>query len=521
MLTPRGVEVLAAACAVYAGQGGSRAVAARELAVGTRLRAEGVPAELVAVAFGQAELRRHAQAKFALAERMFFTRAGLEQASSQAAAAHRAERFAGLARLADLCTGIGGDAQALVHAADGEAGTADREILLVDRDPLHLWMAAHNAALDAATDSAATDSAATDSAATDSAATDSAGFGGAGRGDGTSAVTSAGHAGAGISARVGTRLADVRDIDLVGFDGVFVDPARRAGDRRLGSSACEPPLPWCFALVDQVAAVAVKAAPGIDVAVVPSGWEIEFVADGRDLKEAVLFSPALASARRRATILRPVPSDGSAEPSKQAPAGPADGAGPVGAAGPERTVSLVGEPDAPDSDGRLGAPGGYLYDPSPAVTRAGLVGELARRLDAWQIDPMIAFLTSDDPVDTPFARLLRIDADLPFDVRRLGALLRTRGIGSLEIRRRGLAGDVDALRRRLLPRRRDLVPGGPAVTVMMTRLRDQPWALVCVPVSPPAAAPSPSPSPPASPSPLPSPSLPLPPSPPGWTEGSA
>ncbi len=400
--------MLAAASAVYAetpgsGGGGVASVAARELAVGARLRAEGVPADLVAAAFSQAELRRRAAAKFTLADRMFFTRAGLEQASSQSAAEHRASRFAGLRRLADLCTGIGGDALALAATGAGPA-TVDRELVLVDRDPVHLWMAAYNVSAHSA-------------------------------------------------GRVETRLADVRDVDLAGCDGVFVDPARRAGDRRLGSGASEPPLPWCFGLADQVPAVAVKAAPGLDVAGVPSDWEIEFVADGRDLKEAVLFSTALASAPRRATVL---------------------GGGEGGTA-----VSLVGVPDPPLSTGRVGAAGRYLYDPSPAVTRAGLVGELARRLDAWQIDPMIAFLTSDEPVANPFARRLRIDAEMPFDVRRLTAALRVRGIGSLEIRRRGLAGDVETLRRRLLPRRRDLVPGGPAVTVVMTRMRGEPWALLC------------------------------------------
>ncbi len=391
--------MLAAAAAVYTGGSGSGSgsgSAARELAVGARLRAEGVPAELVAAAFTQAELRHRAAAKFARAEEMFFTRAGLEQASSQSAAEHRAARFAGRRRLADLCTGIGGDALALAPG---------REILLVDRDPVHLRMAALNVA------------------------------------------THGAH-------RVDTLLADVRDADLTGYDGAFVDPARRTGDRRLASRASEPPLPWCFALADRVAAVAVKAAPGLATDQVPPGWEIEFVADGRDLKEAVLFSPALATTERRATVLHPASPEG-------------------------RPVSLVGIPDPAEPGGPVAAPGQYLYDPSPAVTRAGLVGELARRLGAWQIDPMIAFLSSDTPVASPFARLLQICASLPFDVRRLAGELRGRGIGSLEIRRRGLAGDVDELRRRLLPRRRDLVAGGPAITLVMTRLRDEPWAFLC------------------------------------------
>ncbi len=403
--------MLAAAAAVYTGGAGG-GIGARELAVGTRLRAVGVPVGLVAAAFTQAELRHRAAAKFACAEEMFFTRAGLEQASSQAAAEHRAARFAGRHRLADLCTGIGGDALALAPG---------REILLVDRDPVHLRMAALNVAVHGA------------------------------------------H-------RVDMLLADVRDADLTDYDGVFVDPARRTGDRRLASRASEPPLPWCFALADWVAAVAVKAAPGLATDQVPPGWEIEFVADGRDLKEAVLFSPALATTERRATVLHPAPLSSSVPLSSSAlPGG--------------RPVSLVGIPDPAECGGKVAAPGQFLYDPSPAVTRAGLVGELARRLGAWQIDPMIAFLSSDEPVASPFARLLRISASLPFDVRRLVGELRGRRIGSLEIRRRGLAGDVEELRRRLLPRRRDLVAGGPAITLVMTRLRDEPWAFLCTPVA--------------------------------------
>jgi hypothetical protein len=257
------------------------------------------------------------------------------------------------------------------------------------------------------------------------------------------------------AAEIDARCEDVRAADLTGVRAVFVDPARRSGARRFSPGASEPPLDWCLALAERVPAVAVKAAPGLPTELVPPGWEIEFVADGRDLKEAALYSPALTSGTsRRATVLL------------------------AGAAGPAAT--LAGEPDTADTGARMVSdPGAFLYDPSPAVTRAGLVGTLGRHLEAWQIDPMIAFLTSDQPVDTPFARLLRIETSLPFDVRRLAAQLRAMGISALDLRRRGLAGDVDTLRRRLLPDRRELVPGGPAVTVVMTRHHDQPWAFVC------------------------------------------
>ncbi|MDP9363647.1 MAG: class I SAM-dependent methyltransferase, partial [Chloroflexota bacterium] len=75
------------------------------------------PPDRVAAAFALHDLRLRARAKFARADEMVFTRAGLEQASAEAVARHRAVRFRGVGRLADLCTGIGGDLIALAGVA--------------------------------------------------------------------------------------------------------------------------------------------------------------------------------------------------------------------------------------------------------------------------------------------------------------------------------------------------------------------------------------------------------------------
>src|SRR6266536_1220482 len=106
------------------------------LALGTRLRGR-YPSGLVAAALAQHELRLAARAKFSRALDMFFTRAGLEQASAEVVARHRQERFAAAGVVADLCCGIGGD---LVALAGGH------QVWAVDRDPLHLRMATLNAA---------------------------------------------------------------------------------------------------------------------------------------------------------------------------------------------------------------------------------------------------------------------------------------------------------------------------------------------------------------------------------------
>lgn len=83
-------------------------------------------------------LRQQANSKFSRAGQMFFTRPGLEQASSETVANHRAGRFAGLGWVADLCCGLGGDALALA---------AHCQVVGLDLDPLRLWLAQANVAV--------------------------------------------------------------------------------------------------------------------------------------------------------------------------------------------------------------------------------------------------------------------------------------------------------------------------------------------------------------------------------------
>jgi hypothetical protein len=377
------------------------------LRLATELR-DRYPPELVAAALTQQSLRIVGREKFSRADDMFFTRAGLEQASAEVLAKHSARRFRGLPLVADLCCGIGGDLMAL-------GANADR-VLAVDADLGTLTLARRNVAVQAAAVALAGQRP-----------------GDHGQHRGPSERPAA----------VGFACADVRDLPpttLAALAGAFVDPARRTGGRRLRAGDSQPSLDWCLGLASRVPRVGIKAAPGLPHELVPAGWEAEFVAVGRALKEALLWSPGLASASRRATIL---------------PAGD----------------SLVAAPAAqpvPVAD-----PGEYLLDPNPAVTRAGLVQELARELGAWQIDPMIAFLSADTPIATPFARTLRVLASMPWHEKQVAAKLRELGVGAADIRRRGLAGDVQLIHRRLGLR------GEKSATVVLTRHDNKAWGLIC------------------------------------------
>ena len=407
LLTSPGQELLARLAAEPDGAGTS-------LALAVRLRRE-YPADLVAAATAQHELRLAARAKFSRAMQMLFTRAGYEQSSSEPIARYRAARFGAARRVADLCCGIGGDLLALASG---------REVLAVDRDEVHARLALHNAAV------------------------------------------------YGEAANVRAVVADVRDIRLGGLDAVFIDPARRSGPgaasdrpggaasgapRRFRTGLSEPPLDWCFALAERVPGVCVKAAPGLPAELIPAGWEAEFIADGRDLKEAVLWSPALATA--------PV----------------------ADAGGPRRALVLSGSAAhalvaCPGDPVPVTEPGEYLLDPNPAVTRSGLVEDLARSLSGddgagdgavAKIDPQIAFLTLNRPVQTPFARTLRVLDSAPWNEKRFARRLRELGIGAADIRRRGLAGDVDQIHRRLK------LAGPHRATIVITRVNDRPWGLIC------------------------------------------
>jgi len=385
LATPAGAALLAAVAADPAGD---------PLARAERLR-RGAPADLVAAAETLVALRRRARGKFALADRLWLTRAGLEQASSDRTAARHARRYRGLAHVADLCCGVGGDAMAL-----GRGG----RVTAVDADPVHAEAAGRNAAV--------------------------------------------------AGADVGVVVADVGDADLAGVDGVFIDPARRTGPRRLRAGDCLPPLSWCAGLAARVPAVGVKAAPGLPLDLVPPGWEVEFLSEGRELKEALLWSPALAPdgpVRRVAVI------DGD-------------------------DVHELVAGDAPPAP--VGQPGAWLVDPDPAVTRAGAVADLAARLGARQLDDRVAFLTVDERPRTPFGRVLPVAASLPWNLKALRAELRRLDVGSVQVRKRGSAVDVDDLRRRLRP------GGTRPATIVLTRLADRPWALVCWD-GPDAAPPSP------------------------------
>lgn len=201
---------------------------------------------------------------------------------------------------------------------------------------------------------------------------------------------------------------------------VFLDPARRTSSGRTWRVEDLSP-PWDFAtglLEGRLGCI--KAAPGLPSSFIPPNLAAVWVSHRGDLVETSLWSGSGVPGSRTALLL----------PS-----------------GDELDVGVRAEP-------RVGPLARFLYEPDPAVIRSGATTALAERLDAHALAARVAYLTADSLVPTPFATAFEVLDSMPYDERTLRAWVRDHGVGTLEIKVRGLDLDPAVLRRRLKPKGR-------------------------------------------------------------------
>ncbi|WP_328990973.1 methyltransferase domain-containing protein [Kribbella sp. NBC_01245] len=249
---------------------------------------------------------------------------------------------------------------------------------------------------------------------------------------------------------------DVQSIDLTPYDAVFADPARRSEGRRLFDPNAYSP-PWSFVTSLLEGTACVKLAPGIPHDAVPEGVEAEWVSDAGEVKEAALWSGPLASPTpRRATLLG-------------LPTSPLPDA--IGSGDADAFAGVVTVTEAPEAV--VGAVGRYIYEPDGAIVRAGLVTAVAVAVDGWLLDPRIAYVTGDTYVQTPLASAYEVLGEVPYKEKALRAWVRSEGIGTIEIKKRGIDVDPAQLRRKLTPK-------GPAsATLIITRIGRDAVAYTC------------------------------------------
>lgn len=109
--------------------------------------------------------------------------------------------------------------------------------------------------------------------------------------------------------------------------------------------------------------------------------------------------------------------------------------------------TLAGEPMEAVADIR--PLGRFLFDPDPAIVRAGLVDLLAERLGLARLDAAEEYLTGDSLVESAFVRAFEVQAELSNNPKEVRAFYRTSNVGQLEIKCRHIPVDVDRLRKQL------------------------------------------------------------------------
>ena len=230
---------------------------------------------------------------------------------------------------------------------------------------------------------------------------------------------------------------------------LFFDPARRLEHRRLHSvHDYTPPLSIIDDWRPRYPSLGVKVSPGVNLAEL-QGYdaEVEFISHKGSLKEAVLWFGPLKRCSRRAAIL---PGLHSLESDL-----------------PEDVLRNRKLP--------LSQPLAYLYEPDPAVLRAGLVYDLGERINANQLDPDIAYLVSDQKVVTPFARAWMVEDWIPFGIKKLRAYLREREVGRVIVKKRGSPLQPEELIQKLK------LKGSEERVVFLTHLQGRPIVVICYP----------------------------------------
>jgi SAM-dependent methyltransferase len=353
-----------------------------ELAVQTQLRRE-YSDRLVRGAFALCELRRKGATKFSRAAEMWFDRQGLEQATSEPVALHKARRFSG--DVLDLCSGIGGDCLALAQ---------NGSVTAVDSNPVAGLRTNWNAEV------------------------------------------------YGVGSRVTIECRDVTAIDPR-TALVHIDPDRRAqaGGRAVRVEDYVPGLDFLQKLARQGRGGAIKLGPASNFGGKFREVEIELVSLDGECKEATVWFGELRSEQSwRATVL---------------PSG----------------ETIAAEPLEFAAD--LSPPLQYVFDPDPAVVRAGLVDAVAAKLGLRRLDAAEEYLTGAEPMQSGFVQAFEVLAELPNNASEIRKYFRTGEFGQVEIKCRHIPIEAESIRRRLP------LSGSQSGVLIFARVAGKARALVC------------------------------------------
>jgi hypothetical protein len=120
-----------------------------------------------------------------------------------------------------------------------------------------------------------------------------------------------------------------------------------------------------------------------------------------------------------------------------------------------------------------------IYEPDPSLIRSELMWQLARELGLMPLSQGIAYLGATAGVaeiDSPWLRGYRVLEGVKFDETAIRKALSGRGVGQLEIKKRGVEITPEQLRPKLK------LKGMNAATLILTRVNGAHRAFICEPI---------------------------------------
>jgi hypothetical protein len=220
--------------------------------------------------------------------------------------------------------------------------------------------------------------------------------------------------------------------------GVFIDPARRQINRKgrthikLTPSDFSPSLDWVFEKA-KTAPTAVKLGPATDHELIPEDCEAQWVSHNGDLVELMLYFGELSRGTMRSALL--IKNGG------------------------RQLFDGVGE-----IQGLVRELGKFIYEPDNSLIRSHLLGEFANQHGLGLVSQAIAYLTSDQLLETPWLRGFEVKEVMALDTKAINKYVQEHQIGILEIKKRGVDITPEELRKKLK------LKGSGTATLIMTKV---------------------------------------------------
>lgn len=244
-------------------------------------------------------------------------------------------------------------------------------------------------------------------------------------------------------------VADVHDLTNVDATALYYDPARRDvhGRRLHDVEHYQPPLSLIKQWRPHYAHLAIKLSPAVNLSQLADyGGQIRFIAVENDLKESELRLSAHDEhepQQTEAVLLCPN------QPPLRYP------------------CTIHESPVKPEAD-----PQQWLFEPNPAILRAGYVAHLAHDINASFLDESIAYLTTYDEPQTDWGRAWKIQDWMPFNLKKLRAYLKARNIGRITVKKRGSPITPETLTTKLK------LKGENSCTLILTQRQGSPIVII-------------------------------------------